>query len=36
VQRYRTHGEQGFEEFVRAELKRRADQVRRLIARNPY
>lgn len=36
VQYYNAHGEQGFEPFVRARLKQSADEVRRMIARNPY
>jgi len=33
--RYRTHGADGFEEFVRRRLKRTADYVRRQMAREP-
>jgi arabinosaccharide transport system substrate-binding protein len=36
VQRYNSRGELDFEEFVRAQLRRNADEVRRLIRRNPY
>ncbi|MGC8666984.1 MAG: ABC transporter substrate-binding protein [Chthonomonadales bacterium] len=36
VQYYSRHGDAGFEGFVRAKLKEKADDVRRLIARNPY
>ena len=36
VQYYNTHGEQGFDAFVRQSLKDRADEVRQQIARNPY
>lgn len=36
VQRYDRFGDQGFDSFVRAELKARADEVRRLVARNPF
>lgn len=36
VQYYNTHGEAGFEAYVRSRLKRSADEVRRLMARNPY
>ncbi len=36
VQRYKAQGEVGFEAFVRARLKRSADEVRRRIERNPY
>src|SRR5205085_517723 len=36
VQYYNANGEQGFEPFVRAQLKKSADEVRHLIARNPY
>lgn len=36
VQRYNARGEEGFDDFVRAQLKKNADEVRRLIARNPY
>ncbi len=36
VQYYKEHGSAGFEPFVRAKLKQKADDVRRLIARNPY
>jgi arabinosaccharide transport system substrate-binding protein len=33
---YNEHGKDGFEPFVRAHLKQSADEVRRLIARNPF
>jgi len=33
---YRTHGEEGFEHFVRARLKRAADYVRSQMQRNPF
>jgi arabinosaccharide transport system substrate-binding protein len=36
IQRYRASGDAGFEQYVRTEVKRSADEVRRLIARNPY
>lgn len=36
VQRYRRSGESGFEDYVRARLKRSADEVRAMIQRNPY
>jgi arabinosaccharide transport system substrate-binding protein len=36
VQQYKSHGEAGFESFVRARLKRSADEVRIRIQRNPY
>lgn len=36
VQYYKDHGEAGFEQFVRRKLREKADDVRRLIARNPY
>ncbi len=36
VQRYRTHGDDQFEVFVRGQLRRSADELRRLIARNPF
>jgi len=36
VQRYRTSGDAGFEEFCRTRLKQSADEVRRQMARNPY
>jgi arabinosaccharide transport system substrate-binding protein len=36
VQRYNATGERGFEPFVRARLKQSADEVRQLIARNPF
>lgn len=36
VQYYKTHGDKGFEEFVRKRLKQSADEVRRLMRRNPY
>lgn len=36
VQRYTQSGDDGFEAFVRAQLKRSADEVRALVARNPY
>jgi arabinosaccharide transport system substrate-binding protein len=36
VQRYNAQGERDFEPFVRARLKQSADEVRRLIGRNPY
>jgi arabinosaccharide transport system substrate-binding protein len=34
--RYRQHGEQGLEEMVRTELRRGADQVREMMARNRF
>lgn len=36
AQYYRTHGDAGFDRFCRASLRQSADQVRRLVARNPY
>jgi ABC-type glycerol-3-phosphate transport system substrate-binding protein len=36
VQYYQQRGENGFENFCRARLKQSADEVRRLVARNPY
>jgi arabinosaccharide transport system substrate-binding protein len=36
VQYYNAKGENGFEEFVRQRLTQSADQVRRLMGRNPY
>ncbi len=36
VQYYKANGDQGFDEFVRATLKNRADDVRKQIARNPF
>ena len=36
VQRYNADGDRDFEPFVRAQLKKSADEVRRLAARNPY
>ncbi|MBV9469236.1 MAG: hypothetical protein JOZ57_08310, partial [Abitibacteriaceae bacterium] len=36
VQYYNANGDNGFEPFVRATLKEKADQVRALAARNPY
>lgn len=36
VQYYNAHGDRGFEAFVRRRLKRSADEVRRLVRRNPY
>jgi arabinosaccharide transport system substrate-binding protein len=36
VQRYNAQGDKGFEPFVRARLKRSADEVRKVMARNPY
>jgi hypothetical protein len=36
VQQYNAHGADGFEPYVRARLKQSADEVRRMIARNPY
>ncbi len=36
VQRYNQHGDEGFEESVRATLKKSADEVRAMIRRNPY
>lgn len=36
VQRYNARGASDFEPFVRARLKQSADELRRLIARNPY
>jgi arabinosaccharide transport system substrate-binding protein len=36
VQQYNSRGDAGFEAFVRWRLKESADQVRKLMARNPY
>lgn len=36
VQYYNAHGDAGFEPFVRARLKRSADQIRALLKRDPY
>ncbi|MER3473509.1 MAG: hypothetical protein C4335_05630 [Armatimonadota bacterium] len=36
VQYYKTYGDKGFEAFVRKRLKQSADEVRRLMRRNPY
>lgn len=36
VRQYNARGEDGFDAFVRAQLKRDADEVRAMIARNPY
>lgn len=36
VSKYRADGDKGFEPYVRARLKRSADQLRALIARNPF
>ena len=36
VTKYRTDGDKDFEAYVRARLKRSADELRALIARNPY
>jgi arabinosaccharide transport system substrate-binding protein len=36
VQYYRSNGERGFEAYTRQQLKQSADEVRRLIRRNPY
>jgi len=36
VQYYNANGEKGFEEFARKRLKQSADEVRALMARNPY
>jgi arabinosaccharide transport system substrate-binding protein len=36
VQYYKQNGDKGFEEFVRRRLKQSADEVRRLMRRNPY
>ncbi len=36
VQRYNTQGKEGFEPFVQEQLKRSADQVRKMMARSPY
>ena len=36
VQRYNRQGESGFEPFVRARLKQSADEIRKMMARNPY
>jgi arabinosaccharide transport system substrate-binding protein len=36
VQYYNSHGDQGFDDFVRQTLKSKADEVRRQIARNPF
>jgi ABC-type glycerol-3-phosphate transport system substrate-binding protein len=36
AQQYNTHGDAGFDAYVRARLKQSADQVRAMIRRNPY
>lgn len=36
VQYYNAHGDQGFERYVRTRLKQSADEVRKMIRRNPY
>jgi arabinosaccharide transport system substrate-binding protein len=36
VQRYNSQGDQGFEQFCRAQLKESADGVRAMMKRNPY
>jgi arabinosaccharide transport system substrate-binding protein len=36
VQRYNTHGEAGFDDYVRARLHQSAEEVRAMIRRNPY
>jgi hypothetical protein len=36
VLHYRGHGDDGFEEFVRDTLKSKANEVRRLMNRNPF
>jgi hypothetical protein len=36
VRRYNTSGDAGFEDFARKTLRRKADEVRRMIGRNPY
>lgn len=36
VQQYNAHGEEGFEPFVRAQLKARADEIRQMLRRNPF
>ncbi len=36
VQQYKLTADQGFDQVCRRELKRSADEVRRLVARNPY
>lgn len=36
IQYYDTHGEAGFEPFIRARLQRSADEVRALLRRDPY
>lgn len=36
AQQYKNHGDAGFEEFVRGRLKQSADEVRQMMARNPY
>jgi arabinosaccharide transport system substrate-binding protein len=36
AQYYNRHGEQGFDEYVRARLQQSADEVRAMIRRNPY
>jgi len=36
IQRYKEHGDAGFEEFARASLRDSAEQVRAMIRRNPY
>jgi hypothetical protein len=33
---YKSHGEEGFDTFVRARLKEAADDVRRQMKRNPF
>jgi len=36
VQYYRTHGDNGFEGFVRKQMTQSADELRRLMSRNPF
>ena len=36
VQYYRAHGDQGFDEFVKGRLHQSAEEVRQMMARNPY
>ena len=36
VRYYRVHGDEGFDEFVRKRLKQAADDVRKLMARDPF
>jgi hypothetical protein len=36
VQRYRNSGDDGFDAFVRHQMKQSADELRKLVARNPF